>query len=1191
MLRINEKCFANTTVVIVLVVIVWCIVVTEAVAREPNGGDILNKMPSLQVPFVENQGQIKDENVKYYARTFGGTVFVTKDGNLVYSFPKFKKGKRTEGWVIKETFIGSCILTVQGESSSINSVNYFKGKDPSKWITNVSTYNLVNLGEVYEGIELKLKPYEKNIEKLFYVKPNGNLRSIKVKIEGAKSIRVNEEEELEVETGVGVVKFTKPVAYQQENGKRKYVEVAYTVKGDEYGFQVGSYDRTKELLIDPLLGSTFVGGSSSEMGIEIEVDDSGNVYISGVTMSSDFPTAPGAFDKNYNGGSTDIFITKLSSTGDIIYSTFIGGSSNDYDFDDWLEAYVFGMSVDSSGSVYVTGETFSSDFPTTAGAFDRTFDGYTDAFVTKLNSSGDALVYSTFLGGSYDDAGAGIVVDSLGNAYITGETGSWDFPTTSGAFDRGHNGSTDIFVLKLDPAGTNIEFSTFIGGGTWDEACDIVLDSSGNIYVVGVGGSSDFPTTPNAFDRTFNGEHDIYVSKFDATGGNLLASTFLGGSDEEWSSRIGIDSVGNIFLSGDTGSTDFPMTPGAYDTKLDGDWDAFIAKLDSNLSTLLASTSIGGSEEEGAFSLSIDDSGNVYVAGRTSSTDYPTTAGAYDNSFNGGEFDVFVGKFNNSLSSLLASTLIGGSSDEYAIDLALDSSGNVFITGGTYSPDYPVVTDASDDSHNGGMDAFVSSLDSNLSVVIAYDVSDLEGTWHFHGLTSGDSRQWIGWAYGTQSTDATGNCTVTSITRSDWSPDLPLDTTMAISSSGVVTIPGTDFHGTMNSQRDMIIGVMTDGGGGYDLVIFTKAGGTFTTGDLEGTWNMHALGSGNNLGGWAYGTFTGDTTGSFRGSYVTSRGHAESPIVTLNINSNGIINALNDIGVTAPTFHGVMSNNKDIIVCTGTGGDDSYQLRVFVKMGGTFTTSDLCGTSYIHGLVSGDDTAWQGWYHVTSLADSSGNFNWVAGSYLNSSGDTDQTFSGTMSITTDGVVGMVDRTDFHGVMSIGKDMVVGTLNDGGGGYDLVIALKRAGGSAPTPPAPPLPGPSADPLAEALDTALSFTTGGDADWFAQTTTTRYDGDAAQSGDISRNQESWMQTTVSGTGTVKFYWKVSSEEDFDFLEFYIDGSLQEKTSGLEVDWERQTYTISTSGSHTLEWRYMKDGSSDYGSDCGWVDKVEW
>lgn len=713
----NKKWFGNILVLIVLVVIIWCLVVVEAVAKEQNGGDILNKMLSLQVPFIENQGQIKDENVKYYARTFGGTVFVLKDGNLVYSFPKFKKGKRAEGWVIKETFVGSSISTVQGESSSITEVNYFKGKDHSKWKTNISTYELVSLGEVYSGIDLRLKGQGDNVEKVFRVKPNANLETIKVKVEGAKSIKVNEEEELEVETGVGVVKFTKPVAYQQENGKRKYVEVAYTVKGDEYGFQVGSYDRTKELLIDPLLGSTFVGGSSSEMGIVIEVDDSGNVYISGVTMSSDFPTTPGTFDTSHNGGFTDIFITKLSPTGDIIYSTFIGGSSDDYDFDDWYEAYVFGMAIDSSGNIYVTGETFSSDFPTTSGAFDTTFDGSTDAFVTKLNSSGDALVYSTFFGGSNDDAGAGIAVDSLGNAYVTGETRSSDFPTTIGAFDRIWNGSTDIFVAKLNSTGTGLIYSTFIGGSTWDEACDIALHPAGSVYVVGGGGSSDFPTTPNAFDRTFNGEQDIYVSKFDATSGNLLASTFLGGSDEDWSSRIGIDSVGNIFLSGNTASTDYPTTAGAYNSTYEGGLffgkEGFLSKLDPNLRTLLASTFIAPGA--GAVSPSIDSSGNVYVAGAAASTDYPTTAGAYDNSFNGGEFDAAIFKFNNNLSSLLASTLIGGSSDEYAIDLALDSSGNVLITGGTDSCDYPVVIDAGCSSHNGAMDAFVSKLDPNLS--------------------------------------------------------------------------------------------------------------------------------------------------------------------------------------------------------------------------------------------------------------------------------------------------------------------------------------------------------------------------------------------------------------------------------------------------------------------------------------------
>jgi len=277
------------------------------VSRDRNLSEV-----SLQIPFIENEGQIKNESVKYYAKTLGGTVFITKDGQVVYSLPNFEKEKEGKGWVIKESFIGTSISNVKGENESTAKVNYFKGKDSSKWRTNISTYNLVSLGEIYQGIELKLKACGNNVEKLFYVTPNANSERIKVKIEGAEGLTVNEEGELEVETGLGVVKFTKPVAYQEEDGKRKYVDVAYTVKGDEYSFKVEEYDRTKLMVIDPLLASTFIGGSYNDYFEFIAIDSSGIIFVAGWTSSSDYPTTAGAYDTSHNGG-YDVFVSKLDS--------------------------------------------------------------------------------------------------------------------------------------------------------------------------------------------------------------------------------------------------------------------------------------------------------------------------------------------------------------------------------------------------------------------------------------------------------------------------------------------------------------------------------------------------------------------------------------------------------------------------------------------------------------------------------------------------------------------------------------------------------------------------------------------------------------------------------------------------------------------------------------------------------------
>jgi hypothetical protein len=502
-------------------------------------------MPKLQVPFIENKGQVH-EDIAFYAKTFGGTVFVTKDGRLVYNLPEGSSGKEDprghdkvskvdakkdtqlgRAVALKESLIGGTIQEIKGESPSVTKVSYFKGNDSSKWQSGISTYELVNLGEVYNGIEVKLRAYGSNVEKLFYVKPGADPSTIKVKVEGGK-VSVNEKGELEVETELGVVKFTKPVAYQEVDGKRVEVSVSYRViKGNKslYAFNVGEYDRTKPLVIDPLLASTFIGGSGDDWGLSIALDSSGNVYVTGYTNSSDYPTTPGAYDTSHN-GFYDVFVSKLSSNlTQLLASTFIGGSG-----DDW------GLSIalDSSGNVYVTGYTNSSDYPTTSGAYDISFNDGRDVFVSKLSSNLTQLLASTFIGGSGDDWGLSIALDSSGNVYVTGYTNSSDYPTTPGAYDTSHNGFYDVFVSKLSSNLTQLLASTFIGGSGDDWGLSIALDSSGNVYVTGYTYSSDYPTTSGAYDISFNGYRDVFVSKLSSNLTQLLASTFIGGSSDDY---------------------------------------------------------------------------------------------------------------------------------------------------------------------------------------------------------------------------------------------------------------------------------------------------------------------------------------------------------------------------------------------------------------------------------------------------------------------------------------------------------------------------------------------------------------------------------------------------------------------------------------------------------------------------------
>lgn len=399
----------------------------------------------------------------------------------------------------------------------------------------------------------------------------------------------------------------------------------------------------------------------------------------------------------------------------LVYSTFLGGvnveSGND-------------ITIDASGNAYVTGFTQqigASTFPTTAGAFDTTHNGSDDAFVTKLNATGSALIYSTFLGGSELDGGSGIAIDSAGNAYVTGSTASPDFPVTPGAFDTTFNGDRDAFVTKLNPSGSALVYSTFLGGFESDLGASIAVDTSGNAYAAGVALSSSYPTTPGAFDTVHNNQDifEIFVTKLDPAGSALVYSTFLGGSGGSSGPAIALDAVGFVFVTGTASSADFPTTAGAFDATFN-DSEAFATKLNQSGSALIYSTFLGGSNRESGNGIAVDASGNAYVTGSTTSPDFPATAGAFDTTYNG-DFDGFVTKLNASGSALVYSTFLGDVDSDSGNDIAVDMSGNVYVIGTTGSPNFPTTVDAFDTTYNGGpSDVFVTQLNPAGSAPLVY---------------------------------------------------------------------------------------------------------------------------------------------------------------------------------------------------------------------------------------------------------------------------------------------------------------------------------------------------------------------------------------------------------------------------------------------------------------------------------------
>jgi hypothetical protein len=405
----------------------------------------------------------------------------------------------------------------------------------------------------------------------------------------------------------------------------------------------------------------------------------------------------------------------------LTYSTYLGGSGDNIGRS---------IAVDASGNAYVTGITTSTNFPITPGAFQTTLGGFGDAFVSKLNAAGSALVYSTYLGGSDNDAGYGIAVDASGHAYVTGTTLSSNFPTTLGALQTTFGGGSvpgqgDAFVSKLNAAGSALVYSTYLGGSSDESGHSIAVDASGSAYVTGFTTSSNFPITPGAFQTTLGGAgEDAFVSKLNAAGSALVYSTFLGGRGGESGHSIAVDASGSAYVTGFTTSSNFPITPGAFQTTLGGAGeDAFVSKLNAAGSALVYSTYLGGSSYDAGIGIAVDTSGDAYVIGQTFSANFPITPGAFQTTFTGsslgGHSVAFVSKLNAAGSALLYSTYLGGSSYDAGIGIAVDTSGDAYVIGQTDSSNFPTTPGAFQTTLGSVLtDAFVSKLNAAGSALL-----------------------------------------------------------------------------------------------------------------------------------------------------------------------------------------------------------------------------------------------------------------------------------------------------------------------------------------------------------------------------------------------------------------------------------------------------------------------------------------
>ncbi len=692
----------------------------------------------LPLSFEPNMGQT-DPRAKFLARGLGYTLFLGSD-EAVLSMARNLTAPGASASVIRLKLLGADHrAAVSGSEPLPGLSNYFVGNDPKRWRTHVPNYAKVRYTGLYPGVDLIYYGQKGNLEYDFVVGPRSDAGRIRLGILGADQIALDAQGDLVLRAGGGEVRFKRPVAYQMSEGRRKSVRTQYRLDSPtQIAFELGAYDSRLPLVIDPvLLYATYLGGTGGDVAYGVAVDSQGtNTYVTGVTNSTDFPTATGARQTS-NKGNGDAFVTKISSSGEqsgstttkLVYSTYLGGSQSDT---------ATAIAVDAGGDAFVTGTTSSSDFPivtknTTTTVFQPAYGGNGDAFVAQMNSTGDALTYSTYLGGQGADAGQGIALDSSGNAYVIGSTQSNDFPLVT-PFQPTAGGSTDAFVAEVSVDATKLLYSTYLGGSGADVGQAIAVNKNGNAYITGYTFSTNFPIQ-GPYQTANAGSADAFVAELKPDGSGLVFATYLGGSGDDRAFGIALDNSEDVYVAGATQSSNFPTASNVLQTTNHGASDAFVAKLNPAGANLVYSTYLGGSDIDQANAIAVDSSGNAFVTGFTRSSDFPTQAavqgllGISGGSACGSTIcaDAFVSELNSTGTVLTYSTFLGGSGLDIGQAVAVDTVGDTFVAGSTASPNFPAIYNASQSALAGTAgNAFVAEINpaNNPGIAVVPDTLD-----------------------------------------------------------------------------------------------------------------------------------------------------------------------------------------------------------------------------------------------------------------------------------------------------------------------------------------------------------------------------------------------------------------------------------------------------------------------------------
>ncbi len=781
---------------------------------------LLSSYGKLPLTFEQNLGQT-DSRVHFLAHGDGYALFLTgqeavlrldapiaKDTRVVTAAalgpadasPRVQRSSA----VVRLTLSGSNQHSlVEGLDLQPGRSNYFIGNDPAKWRRGVPHFARVKYGSVYPGIDLIYYGNQGHLESDFSLAPGADPSQIALQIQGADKLKFDSEAGLLLSTKSGDVVLHRPVAYQEAAGLRQEIAANYIERGPGVvGIQLGAYDSTRPLVIDPVLVySTYLGGMGSDHGFAIAADSAGNAYITGMTSSTNFPGTSGGFS-----APASAFITKMNPTGTaLVFSTYLGGPGT-------TGTTGQGIALDTASppNVYVAGTTDSATFPHTANAFqisNNETSASSTAFMTKLDPTGSSLLYSTFMGGSDGmETCFAIAVDASGNAYITGNTTASNYFTTSKAIQSSNNSGNSVFVARFDPTlsgSGSLVYSTFLGGSTTghkETGEGIAVDSSGNAFVAGETSSPTFPVTPSAFQSSLKGTAgNSFLAVIDTnTTNHLVYSSFLGGTaTAEGESALGIslDASFNAYIAGSAATNDFPTTPGAFQKTITTNLPAYVARFDttkSGAASLVYSTYLAGSGSQFARSIAVDSAGDAFVTGSTDSNNFPVTPGASQPA-SGGATDVFLTELNPSGSALLFSTYLGGIGTDVAFGIVLDSASprSAYLTGFTASATtFPVVPNpgafqTTSNSILGG-NAFVSKFTPASAAAVFASPSAIDfGTVN---LNSPSPSQAVTLVNNTTSAVTGVTITFTGLNPSDFSQTDTCSTTLAATSTCTINV-------------------------------------------------------------------------------------------------------------------------------------------------------------------------------------------------------------------------------------------------------------------------------------------------------------------------------------------------------------------------------------------------------------------